>query len=363
MNKRFTFLIHVAVWLLLLLWPILFISRDGSISLREWGIASMSPFLMMVVFYVNYLWLCPTYFVGKGNRYVYWLVNALLCVAFGILMHFWMTHFRHPLPRPNPRHEPGTLQLMMFIIRNIGGFVIAAAIATAVYLSARWRQSEAARRDAEAARVKAELTSLRWSVSPHFLLNTLNNIYALIPLDASRAQQAVLQLSAMLRHVLYESNRSSDSSSVAATSSDATGGNLVPLDEEIKFLESYVSLMKLRLSSSVEVTFTHTTVPRGSRVAPLIFISLVENAFKHGVSATEPSFIHITLTATADGQIVFETQNSNHPKDAQDRSGHGIGLRQVQNRLDLCYPQRYTWQYGPTPDAATYKSCITLQTS
>ena len=93
----------------------------------------------------------------------------------------------------------------------------------------------------------------------------------------------------------------------------------------------------------------------------MIFISLVENAFKHGISPTEPSFIHISMVESDTHSITFSIENSNHPKTASDHSGHGIGLQQVQRRLDLSYPHRYTWQRGVSTDGNTYHSEITLQ--
>jgi LytS/YehU family sensor histidine kinase len=140
----------------------------------------------------------------------------------------------------------------------------------------------------------------------------------------------------------------------------------VNLPDEIQFLENYVNLMKIRLPNSVDVTFQKIVPDADIKVAPLIFISLIENAFKHGVSLTEPSFIHIIIKAIApqDGgekQLICSIENSYFPKPEQDRSGHGIGLEQVQRRLDLLYPDRYVWEKGTGEDNRTYYSKITIQ--
>ena len=124
--------------------------------------------------------------------------------------------------------------------------------------------------------------------------------------------------------------------------------------------------MKIRLPNSVDVTFKKIVPDADIRVAPLIFISLIENAFKHGVSLTEPSFIRILVKAVApqDGgqkQLICSIENSYFPKPEQDRSGHGIGLEQVQRRLDLLYPDRYVWEKGINSDNRTYFSTITIQ--
>jgi LytS/YehU family sensor histidine kinase len=108
------------------------------------------------------------------------------------------------------------------------------------------------------------------------------------------------------------------------------------------------------------VTFVPQIGNPSIKIAPLIFISLIENAFKHGISPTKHSFVHINIVAILD-EITFSIENSNHPKTNQDRSGHGIGLSQVQRRLDLAYPGRYTWEKGVSGDGTVYKSTIHIQ--
>ena len=237
------------------------------------------------------------------------------------------------------------IRSQLFVLRDIFQLTIAAAIATAIQLAMRWQHSEAARIEAEAARSEAELKNLRWQVNPHFLLNTLNNIYALTAIDTDRAQQAIQELSRLMRHVLYDNQQPS-----------------VPLADELEFIQNYIELMKIRLPQTVDVQFhVPTTIPNRP-IAPLILISLVENAFKHGVSPTLPSYIHVTIDVD-DDTTICDIRNSNHPKAETDRSGHGIGLQQVQHRLDLAYPERYTWHYGPTDNGNEYHSHIEIKQS
>lgn len=236
------------------------------------------------------------------------------------------------------------LLLLTFSLTSIAlNVAVAVAIGVAIAVIVGWQKAEAARLEAEAARTDAELKTLRNQINPHFLLNTLNNIYALTAIDSRRAQDAIQQLSKMLRHLLYDYEQPT-----------------VPLRDEIEFLENYVSLMKIRLSEAVDVVFNVHCSSYNVQVAPMIFISLVENAFKHGVSPTSPSFIHITIEANQQ-HISCDITNSNHPKNASDHSGHGIGLQQVQRRLDLSYPSHYTWQHGPTQDGQAYHSHINIQ--
>ena len=207
MSKRTILLVHVAVWALLFLLPLTFLSRFGSFNLLQYLMASMSPFLMMVVFYTNYLWLTPRYFVTDKHRY-YWLFNIVMVIALGVFLHYWVGFTRSMFgdQRPNP-FEPRLFDILLFILRDITNLAIAAAIATAIVLALRWQKAETARKDAETARTQAELSNLRSQINPHFLLNTLNNIYALTAFDAAKAQEAIQELSRMLRHILYDNQQ------------------------------------------------------------------------------------------------------------------------------------------------------------
>ena len=220
---------------------------------------------------------------------------------------------------------------------------IFAAGSTALALARRYVTADQKLKESEAARAKSEYLNLRSQINPHFLLNTLNNIYALTAIDQTRAQDAIQQLSKMLRHMLYD-NQDSE----------------VLLCDEVQFIENYINLMKIRLSGNVDVMFVSKISNPTTKVAPLIFISLVENAFKHGISPTKPSFVHINIMATPD-EINFNIENSNHPKTNLDRSGHGIGLNQVQRRLELAYPNRYTWNKGMSEDGSIYTSTIRIK--
>ena len=291
MSKRKTILLHLAAWFIFFLSPLTFLSHGQSVSLPHYLAACVFPLLLLVVFYCNYLWLTPHYFV-KGEKRYYWLVNIILCVGLGVGAHLWI-NFIHA-DDPN-RVEPALWMSLFFILRNIFNLIISAGIATTIQLALRWNKAEEARLEAEAAHTEAELRNLRNQINPHFLLNTLNNIYALTAIDSEKAQEAIQQLSKLLRHMLYENQQSE-----------------VPLSDELQFLENYINLMKIRVSQTVEITFDVKGLSANPKVAPLIFISLVENAFKHGVSSTEPSFIHISFVADRQ-HIVCDIENSAHP--------------------------------------------------
>ena len=190
---------------------------------------------------------------------------------------------------------------------------------------------------------KAELINLRQQVNPHFLLNTLNNIYALTAFDTEKAQKAIIDLSKMLRHILYDYQQP-----------------YVSLKEEVEFLNNYIELMMIRLPDNVDIKREcNLPEPCNIQVAPMIFISLLENAFKHGISPSHKNFIHILLDAN-DERIVFAIENSHHPKTKEERSGHGIGLKQVERRLELAYPGKYQWKKKYDSKMNIYSSKIII---
>ena len=121
--------------------------------------------------------------------------------------------------------------------------------------------------------------------------------------------------------------------------------------------------MKLRMPAGVDVKFEINCNDCNLRISPMLIISLVENAFKHGISPTEPSFVHIQVFIDKPKQeVTFDIRNSNFPKTEEDRSGHGIGLQQVERRLQLIYPGKHIWEKGVTDDGKTYYSRITIDT-
>ena len=268
----------------------------------------MPSFLLMVVFYANFKWLTYRYFVEGKHRY-YTIINFIMIMSFSVFLHYWMD-FTRDLFQPSYRltRTPDALDDFLSFVRDIANFCIFATVATCISLAQQWYWADKARRNAEAARVAAELGNLRSQINPHFLLNTLK---------------------------------------------------MVSLADEVQFIENYINLMKIRLPQSVDVKLEKDLENPHAKVAPLLFISLVENAFKHGISSTEPSFIHMSMTQKGNSLCVI-IENSNFPKSEKDRSGHGIGLQQVQRRLDLAYYERYEWTKGVSDDGTVYSSIIKI---
>ena len=197
------------------------------------------------------------------------------------------------------------------------------------------------RNELEKNMVEAELNNLKSQLNPHFLFNTLNNIYSLIAFSPDRAQKAVHDLSRLLRYVLYESSQPA-----------------VSLGKEENFIRNYVELMRIRLPEHVEVKTDISIERPEAAIAPLLFISLIENAFKHGVSNSKPSFIHIKIQQE-ENKVICSIKNSYFPKEeGRDKSGSGIGLQNLQRRLDLLYPGTHIFSTEQVGD--TYCSLLVL---
>ena len=351
LNKKLKASLHVVFWAYMFLSPMQYMRGTG-MSVFQYLMNCMSPLLLMVVFYANFMWLTPRYFVSGKHRY-YLIINMMMCVGFAVVLHYWMDYSR-VLFQPGGLivRTTNAIDEFFYYVRDIINFAIFATVATCIRLAQQWYWAEKGRKDAETAQVNAELSNLRNQINPHFLLNTLNNIYALTAFDQKRAQEAIQQLSVMLRHMLYDNQQDE-----------------VPLGDEIQFMENYVNLMKIRLPQNVDVRFDKRVSKPDLPIAPLIFISLIENAFKHGVSPTKPSFIHISIANDVEREgdggirdiVEFAIENSNHPKTQQDRSGHGIGLEQVRRRLDLTYWHRNVWERGTTDDNKVYYSKVRIR--
>ncbi len=351
-NKAYKILFHIVCWMLVALPPIMSLPQRANQDTITYLIHLSFPLFMCIIFYMNYLWLVPRYFVNKRfNAFIF--VNIITVVVFAFAMQRLMDimHLREmmlDLNRP-PRFHHGDRvfsQLSMFsmiFVKNVFPLILSAVVAVLLGLAQRWQTAEEGRREMEIQKTEAELKNLRNQINPHFLLNTLNNIYALIAFNQEKAQKAVLSLSALLRQMLYENQKGA-----------------ITLKEETEFLYNYIDLMRIRVNKNVKID-VNISIPKQTEVfiAPFIFISLVENAFKHGVSHSQPCFISIDIRS--DGKkIECEIKNSNFPKNDTDRSGHGIGLEQVAKRLEASYKDKYEWTRGVDEKNNLYISKIII---
>ena len=184
-------------------------------------------------------------------------------------------------------------------------------------------QDEHRMAEMESQNLQSEMDALKYQINPHFFMNTLNNIHALIDIDAEAAKTTVIELSKMMRHVLYD-----------------TENQVTDIEKDIRFIEHYIALMRIRYTDAVDVKFSFDgTIPPGAKVPPLLLIVFIENAFKHGVSYNMPSYVHINLSYN-EGFACAEVRNSRHKNKNQVYGG--VGLVNVRKRLDLIYGNNYT---------------------
>jgi len=345
-TKVIQVIVHTIAWAMMFCSPLFFSQGEGnSISWARYLGFCASPLAFMLVFYLNYFVLIDRLLFRKRLG-TFVLINLLLIILLAVGLHGWHEFHRTyvmGIP-PSSRPRARTQFYLFFMLRDAVTMLLVTGLSVAIKMTGRWYRVEREKQEIEKERTQAELQNLKSQLNPHFLFNTLNNIYALIAFDTDKAQQAVQELSKLLRYVLYDNQQT-----------------YVPLGKETDFIRNYIELMRIRLSSNVQMTTQIDILPDSrTLIAPLIFISLIENAFKHGISPTERSFIHIHL-AENETEVICEISNSNHPKNIMDKSGSGIGLEQVNRRLEILYPGQYTWQKGISEDGKEYRSRLSIR--
>ena len=321
------FLAQLAVWLVILtaLPLATFLSTQDTASALtslkvSWGIFR-APIL---VYFANFYILGPFLFFRR-RIWLFALVNLLLItgVNYQFFAIWWWRNNNPNLSAMTTEMWIGFFSgFLMFLLLNI----VIGALAIGIRHFIRVREIKQQLKDEKAKNTEAELAWLKNQINPHFLFNTLNNISSLTQIDPDAAQDAIAQLSDLLRYAMYETNKQT-----------------VPIHGEVEFMKNYIELMKLRCNEMTSVVSKFSILNSKLEIAPLLFISLIENAFKHGVSSSRPSRIDISLEET-DSQLVFTSDNTNYPKDDADRSGSGIGLENTRRRLELLYAGRYEWE-------------------
>lgn len=223
---------------------------------------------------------------------------------------------RHRMPPPPPLEQHEVIAVFILILMfgmNLG-------------LKYYFKNENTAKaiRELERKNLEQQLQYLKYQINPHFLMNTLNNIHALVDIDPQKAQTSILQLSKLMRYVLYDATK-----------------NLVPLQQDIDFVSNYIRLMRIRYSDKVAIE-TDIREPMPDRqIPPLLFISFVENAFKHGISYENESFIQLSIH-TDDDKLHFSCRNSKKRTEKPEKTDKGgVGIKNTRQRLDLIYGTDY----------------------
>lgn len=295
------------------------------------------PFLLLVL--IHHFLLAP---LIRKRLPLYIVLTAALLVAFGIWCFSPGSNPGGPPPEfqsgmappprgfgeggPQGRRHPRPMRPEM--MRLIMG-VLLVGVDLGAYFYVESRRKERRMKELQAENLSQQLESLKYQINPHFFMNTLNNIHALVDIDPEKAKESIEVFSKMMRILLYEN----DSPTIS-------------LSKELDFIEHFISLMRLRYpEDSVKIDTIFPEDRSGAVVPPLVMASFVENAFKHGVSYSADSFIRIKVEMQ-DGKVVFRCSNSSHKPDGDSRQG--IGLDNIRKRLALLYGQSYTLSIDDT---------------
>ncbi len=320
--------LYILIWALVFLAPYLRNMQDLSGMSRDRMIGDWVHLsLFFLVFLVNLYFLVPRLlFSNKRSQYtVIVVVLILLVTALDIFLHPGVAPPAGSRPGMHPDDlPPGSLfaihSLLGNFFNNLLTGILVIGTGTAFELERKWISEEKLRKDIEKEQLRTNLALLRHQVSPHFFMNTLNNIHSLIELDAEKAQDAVVRLSTLMRYLLYDSAQ-----------------NTIELKKEIEFIRSFIALMELRNSEEVAVTIVIPEQVPDAKIPPMLFISLLENAFKHGVSYPLKSYIYFEIRLTAKSLRCL-IRNSKHKIAATYQGEYsGIGLDNIKESLKLLY--------------------------
>ena len=327
-NKRLlTVTIHVAAWTCFFLLPVVFSPRpkDQDFQLSE---TIMQMYLCVDAFLVLFYYLNTQFLIPRLLTKRKWLWYALTIIAafiiFASIHRFFQNIMQSELPQ-NGRfkmHRPRRSFLYPFT-GSSAVFFLVFTVSTCSRVIQEWLGIEKKKQEVETEKLATELSFLKSQINPHFLFNTLNNIYSLALIKSNATADAVLKLSSIMRYVLNEKKH-----------------DWVPLDKEIQFIKHYIELQKVRLTDKVSIQFIVGGKTEGKQIAPLILIPFVENAFKYGISTKEASDIFFSVKADDKG-IDFMSKNYITSSDKEKYENTGIGLKNTKRRLELLYPNQH----------------------
>ncbi len=329
-------LIYALIWIVVLVLPIYnFKNADEGVWVHVfffWN--KVLP--LFILFLINNYILVP-YFLFRDKKGLYFtLVGVTVVLLFvfkpillgvdgpppGMLQNMPPHSGMKNMPMPPPNGGPFfRLPLVGMIINNCLVAVLIVGFNLAIRFLFKSIRDERHLKELESHTLQTELNYLKAQVNPHFFMNTLNNIHALIDIDTEKAKETVIELSKIMRYVLYEAEQA-----------------LVPVSKELNFLENYIALMRIRYTEGVDIDIKFpATVPDG-KIPPLLLITLIENAFKHGISYKQNSYIRSEMSVK-NNRLTYKVENSISQEDATFSSG--VGMENLRKRLSLLFGEDY----------------------
>jgi len=342
---KYRIALHVAFWLSIFFYDVVIWGLvDSKYTEKLISTLTELPIKMAAAYFTLYVLIDNLFIRKKYGQFLIWLIISMLTV--GIVLRCLAYFFLYPM-----FYTDGTKIPLLFppkILIAIFYTYAWVAMLAAVHLVRKFyeHQHEASRlllatRQLEKEKLEAELKLLKSQIHPHFLFNTLNNLYVLTLNESNKAPTMVHKLSELMSYMLYDSNQS-----------------FVTLEKEIAHLQSYIDLERLRYDERLEVTFANYVDADNIRIAPLLLLPFVENCFKHG-NTSKLGWIHLELSLAGD-VLTFKVEN-NKPDIKDDKPNSGIGLDNVMRRLTHEYPQQHELQIFDTPD--TYLVVLQLSLS
>ncbi len=315
-------MLHIMVWLFLIT-LFTFVATAGFESTKGVYILFIGISLLnLAIFYLNLYVLIPL--TLDKRKFFLWMLGCLAIVIAFLAIKYGFTFYLYEISglkmmagqKQMVFSEPEK-QLISTFVTN-GFFVF---LSTVYKFTVDWFFNEREKTELEKQRLTSELAFLKSQINPHFLFNSLNNIYSLAYQKSDATPNAILKLSEIMRYMLYESNDSS-----------------VALEKEITYLNSFIELQKLRFKEEAYVVLEVEGQITDQKIVPLLLISFVENAFKHGIATDKDNPIHINISVLEEN-LLFTVKNKKNLQN-KDQTG-GIGMANVVRRLDLTYPEKY----------------------
>jgi len=338
--ERFTIAIHVLVWLLLLVIPYVstdqvFNALDPASGVKYLLLSVAVSAVLLTTFYFNYLLLIPKFLLaGKYWLYVLLLVLTIAIVLFLSFALFFFSDFN---PKLLAKSNPAVEKIIPVIIINalsLWLLSIMSSILWTIYNRLKQTESE---------RLSAQIASLKSQINPHFLFNTLNNIYATAFDSSPEAADMIDKLSEMMRYTMKDTQQ-----------------DLVSLEKELNYVGNFIELQQLRLDKSVRVDYHAPGYIPSLRIAPMLLIPFIENAFKHGVNSEQKSRIKIEIGMDKNEfQLRVVNNKVNVQRDISEKSG--LGIENTRHRLNLIYPSRHLLVINDTDDEFFVSLHIDLQ--
>lgn len=341
-QRNRVFMLHFLFWCVyisFLLYQISFRQREREL---EWGriltFTTMQLTFTLLITYLNYFYFLPRFLANKNVwRYLleFSIPFAALITARIHLQRYLIDGYTY-----TERYFYSSL----FIVQTISVTLFIVIFVGMLRFAVDWFEFEARKKTVENEKLTAELNFLKAQINPHFLFNTLNNLYYLVYTKSDNATEVIAKLSQMMRYMIYESNHPK-----------------VLLSKEIEYMKNYIDLERLRLNNEIPIALTIDGNPEEVMIVPLVFITFLENAFKHGVSSNKPgSWVNIAIRLNGK-ECIYTVENSKPAAGSPNANGKsGIGLQNVQRRLELSYPDQYELKTDDQSDRYKVQLKITL---